>query len=1462
MKDFIFISHSSHDDAFVKELRTALEDSQLPVWVDSRNLRGGDKLEKQIETAIEQARHVVVVLSPGTINSPWVSREIQKALAVEKVRRDDGYRVIPLLLTGVQPSALRLWFGEEPVGVSIELAAASVSDALPTILAALGERSPNDYQPPPIVEAQPVEELVLKLTDPRIETIDGKRRASATACLVYEPANAASREVESNRFTFTAPLGPIEVNDLSWYLERYFIWPVGVFRERAAGIEQRLPEWGRDLYEAAFSSPSARTPLNAWQRASDTAARYFSINVDSALPDGASLEQQKNANEAASELLTLPWELLHDGVGYVFQGGEATRVRRRLPNRRHQKVVPAQLPIRILLVSPRPEDDRIGYIDHRLSAKPLMDAVESLGELAALTVLAPPTFADFQKALKEAEGRGERFDVVHFDGHGVYDEVGGLGALCFEDPKDANKLEYRASQLIDANELAAVIRNYRIPLVFLEACQTAKTEYDPTASVAAKLLEEGVASVIAMSHSVLVETAQRFVRTFYAELAQGKQTGAAVLAARQALYADTWRGRIMGAGDFHLEDWFVPVLYQEAQDPQVISRLLSADVQQLEAKRRTLRLGALPPEPPHHFQGRSRELLKLERLLDSNPYAVVRGQGGAGKTAIAVELARWLVRARRFRRAAFVSLEQYSDARGLLDSLGRQLLPAGDSYSVAEFKDFKEALQPLARALADFPTIIVLDNWESVLPDPARQKPADAAPTAAEDALPKLLELSQELLAAAPATRLVFTTREPLPAPFDRKAQEVRLGALDRRDAIALVSEVMKQEGLEPKVDDAGGTPEEISELVDAVGCHARALVVLAREVSQRGVRATTENLHRLMADLERKYPGDRENSLYASLELSLRRLPDALRRQARVLAVFHGGAHLLVLHHVLGLEAVDKATVRDLAVALIEIGLAEDMGYGHIRVDSALPSYMLRQLDEAEKQEMEQRWSDGMTQLTVYLRKQREEDAQLSADLTLLELPNIIASLVWSQTNETPELVTQYACMIEEIFARLGQTTALAQAVRVREQAAQTLSEWSQPRFDAQAAMVERLLEKGNFQSAYVIAEQLLQSCLAHGEDAYQGAPFDIARTHRMLGRILRSMRNIDSALPHLVESQKLFLAQARQGDTSAELMATYTVGEIGDCYQLLGQLDRAEAAYKEMIPLLEKQGDKRALAIAKVNLSSLHKSQGRYADAMKGCIEARKIFEDLGEEVTVASLLGAIGSIQTEMELFDEAEVSFRQALAIAVQHKDLDKEGDTLLRLGTLYDSLERLEEAATLYSQAIDIYARLQNLYEEGLCHNNLGTTLVKLSRYDEARLELSRSIECRLPFGHASELWKTWILLHYLEEWDGNQQAAAEARQQAIATYLAYRRDEGDSQSSVAALYGLVAQASREGAAAKAEQYLNELLEQDIPAPLIVLIHKLQAILKGDRDSTLAEDPKLNFEDAVELQLLLETLSLE
>jgi hypothetical protein len=301
-----------------------------------------------------------------------------------------------------------------------------------------------------------------------------------------------------------------------------------------------------------------------------------------------------------------------------------------------------------------------------------------------------------------------------------------------------------------------------------------------------------------------------------------------------------------------------------------------------------------------------------------------------------------------------------------------------------------------------------------------------------------------------------------------------------------------------PNPNDPGDKEADIIELVEAVNRHARALVLLAPELASRGVCATTENLHQIMVDLDKKHPGDRENSLYASVELSLRRLPQGAREQVKALAVFHGGAQHGVLRMML--ETDDK-TVINLAAALIEVGLAEAMDYGHLRLDPALPNYLLGQMSASEREALTSRWAEAMRELTAFLYQQQSQDARLAAQLTLLELPNLLALLAWAEGALTPEEVVGLAGRVEDLLARLGRPQALALAVRAREAVARRLGEWSHAQFVSAARSIDRLLEQGKLPAAYAAAQQLLQRALAAGEKAYPEAAYDIARRIVSLG-------------------------------------------------------------------------------------------------------------------------------------------------------------------------------------------------------------------------------------------------------------------------------------------------------------------------------------------------------------------------
>jgi len=158
MKKQIFISHSTKDDEFVKNLREALEIQKLVTWVDSRELAPGDELNPKVKKGIEEARAFIVVISQNAFNSEWVLKETKYALNVKKKQGED-YKVIPIMLEGIKPAALKLYFKEEPVGLKVKVGAGGISEAMPQLLAALGERLPDDAQPMLRPDADPVKDF-------------------------------------------------------------------------------------------------------------------------------------------------------------------------------------------------------------------------------------------------------------------------------------------------------------------------------------------------------------------------------------------------------------------------------------------------------------------------------------------------------------------------------------------------------------------------------------------------------------------------------------------------------------------------------------------------------------------------------------------------------------------------------------------------------------------------------------------------------------------------------------------------------------------------------------------------------------------------------------------------------------------------------------------------------------------------------------------------------------------------------------------------------------------------------------------------------------------------------------------------------------------------------------------------------------------------------------------------------
>jgi hypothetical protein len=91
----VFVSHSSSDDAFAKQLCGDLELIGHTPWIDDIEIRPGQSIISSVQDGITKSRHAIVVLSNSAIQSGWVDTEWKEkfwdAIKSHKIR------VIPAL---------------------------------------------------------------------------------------------------------------------------------------------------------------------------------------------------------------------------------------------------------------------------------------------------------------------------------------------------------------------------------------------------------------------------------------------------------------------------------------------------------------------------------------------------------------------------------------------------------------------------------------------------------------------------------------------------------------------------------------------------------------------------------------------------------------------------------------------------------------------------------------------------------------------------------------------------------------------------------------------------------------------------------------------------------------------------------------------------------------------------------------------------------------------------------------------------------------------------------------------------------------------------------------------------------------------------------------------------------------------------------------------------------------------
>lgn len=82
---YVFISYSTIDGEVAESIATILEGMEIEYFLDKKEIQWGDRFEGTIRKKIGDCSHLVVIVSPASVQSPWVPYEVGQARALNKI---------------------------------------------------------------------------------------------------------------------------------------------------------------------------------------------------------------------------------------------------------------------------------------------------------------------------------------------------------------------------------------------------------------------------------------------------------------------------------------------------------------------------------------------------------------------------------------------------------------------------------------------------------------------------------------------------------------------------------------------------------------------------------------------------------------------------------------------------------------------------------------------------------------------------------------------------------------------------------------------------------------------------------------------------------------------------------------------------------------------------------------------------------------------------------------------------------------------------------------------------------------------------------------------------------------------------------------------------------------------------------------------------------------------------------
>lgn len=685
------------------------------------------------------------------------------------------------------------------------------------------------------------------------------------------------------------------------------------------------------------------------------------------------------------------------------------------------------------------------------------------------------------------------------------------------------------------------------------------------------------------------------------------------------------------------------------------------------------------PTPSTALVGREQELVALTNLLAATDCRLIAitGMGGMGKTSLAMALA--VQHARHFLDGVFFIPLSGLESDLLLETavFNALNLPIPPNTNLR---------QHLCQHLADKEMLLILDN--------------------AEQLLTAVTTLTQALLQAAPALKIVITSREK---PRLRAVNAFALAGLGEEAATALFAQNARRTRHDFVLDDLLPSVAELCNLVDG---SPLGIELAAAQLDSTTCTELTANLRRTIAELAVDFVDmpPRHRSLRAMFLHSWQLLSATEQTALAALSVFHGGFTKEAAHHV---GSITAATLRELmakSLLYAKNDRAERVATKHSRSSRFSLHHLVREFAREQLSALASTspiTADPIAAHAHYFSQQLAEQP----DKLLIERGNIRAMWQYAITHNHTLLAES-----THGLARFYAINNLFTEGRVQFQLAITTLDNGSSSAAVMGSLLGRyamfLLRTGQLTDARAMADRSVALLRDVNDDMALGFSLnllgishlqsgefetavslltDCATAYRRadttkhllkplinLGSVQIRMGNYEDAIAHLNEALPIAHAQGDQRGL------THIHNNLGATHLALGDLDAAYAQFAACLPLTEETAYQPVRLVALQNLAEVAYKRNDWASAIAHCEESIAIALELDDAVQAirtqkvqAMALYAMGDAAQAWPLLHHAVTVGHEAQALPALMDVLEGVGVLLLADGQIDLAVELLQ-----------------------------------------------------------------------------------------------------------------------------------------------------------------------------------------